>query len=324
MKHLQSPSCSLALLPAVLAMSLCGPARSLEYATLGPSDETYVVSAGGDNCTGTLMVNHGGSFENGYCWQFSGCVPPYGGSFGEGFQGPAFLECAAFWATQIGSYSGQPFDLYVWEGGVSGAPGAVLFTATGATLSNVPMWPVVGQSDVSLGYYVSAAEFTLGFWADNRTAQCPWFVASDTNGPAGHPWTHIAPGTGFPSGWQSPAVVAGWGPVTSLGIGYYAVETGVGPSPAPGQALRVLPARGDGRCADIVYGTSQDGWVRIEVLEGNGRCVATIVDAYQPAGEHRAQWQGRARDGRPLPGGIYVLMMRSSAGCETAKAMVLR
>jgi hypothetical protein len=324
MGHPLGRSWVIALASAALVITVVCPALALDYGSLGPSDETYVVPPVEDDCTGTLTAHHGGSFENAYCWQLSGCVPPYGGAFGEGFEGPAYLECAAIWAAQIGAYTGQPFDIYVWQGGVTGTPGVVLYTAPGATLSNVGMWPAVGQSNIALGYYASESEFTLGFWADNRVQQCPWYVASDTNGPAGHPWTDIVPGIGFPSGWRSPAVVGGWGPVTSLGIGYYTLETAVTPRPADGQALRVLPARGGGRGHQVVYQTCEDGWVRIDVLDGNGRCMDTVVDAYAPAGEHSADWQGHARDGRALPAGIYVLMMRSAAGTETAKAMVLR
>jgi hypothetical protein len=309
---------------AVLVLAALGtvfdrPAIGSDYGTLGPSDETYVLMPADDDCTGTLTVHHGGSFENAYCWQFGGCVPPDGGAFGEGFEGPAYLECVAIWGTQIGSFTGQSFDIYVWEGGCTGPPGAVLYMTPGAALSNVPMWPAVGQSNVDMGYYASVSEFTLGFWADNRLTQCPWFVVGDTNGPAGHPWTHIVPGIGFPSGWQSPAVVSGWSPVTSLGIGYYASEAAVTPGPADGQMLRVLPTRGDTRRFQIVYATSEDGWVRIDVLDSNGRRVDAIADGRQPAGNHRAEW-----DGSNLPAGIYVVLMRSVEGNETAKAMVLR
>jgi hypothetical protein len=35
------------------------------------------------------------------------------------------------------------------------------------------------------------------------------------DGPGGHPWTCIAPGIGYPSGWQDPSVV--WGETQSMG-----------------------------------------------------------------------------------------------------------
>ena len=56
--------------------------------------------------------------------------------------------------------------------------------------------------------------------------QCEEYVCADESGPGGHPWTNIAPGIGYPSGWQNPNVV--WPNCRSLGIGATITEE---PSP---------------------------------------------------------------------------------------------
>ena len=44
-----------------------------------------------------------------------------------------------------------------------------------------------------------------------------WWVGADLDGPGGFPYTNIAPGIGFPTGWQDVSVL--WGPTQALGIG---------------------------------------------------------------------------------------------------------
>jgi hypothetical protein len=59
--------------------------------------------------------------------------------------------------------------------------------------------------------------------------------SADENGPGGHPWTHVAPGFGYPTGWQHPATI--WGETRSLGMGVYVAE---GPTPVtPGTWGRI-------------------------------------------------------------------------------------
>ena len=44
-------------------------------------------------------------------------------------------------------------------------------------------------------------------------------VRPDLDGAGGHPWTCVAPGLQWPSGWQDPSIV--YEPTRSMGIGVY-------------------------------------------------------------------------------------------------------
>jgi hypothetical protein len=207
----------LVLLLSVLIVSISARA---DLGSTGYSDNTQIIGTGSDQCTFTLYYNHDGSFENGFCWEFGGTVPgtTYG-AFGEGYDlGYGMIECVAIWATQVGFWSGQPLDIYVWEGGVTGPPGEVTDVRTGAQLTNVPYWPSLGQSNIETSFFVQD-EFTIGFWADFSAEICGWYVGADLDGLGGYPWTNIAPGIGYPTGWNNPAIA--WGSCQSLGIGVY-------------------------------------------------------------------------------------------------------
>ena len=57
-----------------------------------------------------------------------------------------------------------------------------------------------------------------------------WYVASDENGfGGGLPRTNIAPGIGFPTGWNHPNVVSTFAGCQDLGIAVYEIG---GPIPA--------------------------------------------------------------------------------------------
>jgi hypothetical protein len=207
-----------ATLLAILAV--VAGANAANFGSTGYSKQTAIISPGSDDCTETLYYNHDNSFENGMCWQYGGIVvgSTYG-AFAEGFDlGTGNVQCAAIWTTQVGNWSGQPLDVYVWQGGVSGVPGNVITVVAGAQLTNVPFWPSIGQSNVQVGANVTG-EFSVGYWADFSAAVCAWYIASDEDGFGGYPWTNIAPGIGYPTGWNHPAIV--WGACQSLGFGVY-------------------------------------------------------------------------------------------------------
>ncbi len=204
------------VLPDPCAAETNVPARSL-----GQRFDTLLLPPVPDSeCGDTLCVNHDGSFENGHAWAFGGIVPPYYGAFGEGFDlGPGEVACGAFWFTQVGLYFGSPIDVYLWEGGVTGPPGAVLWVDAGVPIPGpIGMWPAISQHDIEIGSPITGP-FTVGFWADFSAGVNQFLVAADENGPGGHPWTCIASGIGYPTGWQHPSVV--WGQTQSWGLGVY-------------------------------------------------------------------------------------------------------
>jgi hypothetical protein len=210
----------LTTLVAIVLLSAL-PSGASNAVSLGYSDETTIVGPGTDACaSGSLIQNHDGSFENGYAWGYAGCVPPYYGAFGEGFSlGSGIIYCGAYWLTTLPDFwEDPPADCYVWEGGVGSSPGAVLAVVTGVEFWGIPSWPTVRQFDVDLNVSVGGP-FTIGLWPDWPGGLIDYFIAADENGPMGHPWTNIAPGIGYPSGWQDPAVV--WGETRSMGCGVY-------------------------------------------------------------------------------------------------------
>ena len=53
------------------------------------------------------------------------------------------------------------------------------------------------------------------YWANFSNQMCGYFIAADTNGFGGCPMTNVAPGIGYPTGWNPVSVI--WGPTQSLG-----------------------------------------------------------------------------------------------------------
>jgi hypothetical protein len=192
-----------------------------DHPSLGYSDETTIFGPGTDACpSGVLIHNHDGSFEYGYGWAYGGVAPPYYGAFGEGYDlGAGTIRCTAYWVCGIGFMLDYYADCYVWEGGVASVPGAVMAVVTGVRFMGVGYWPTFTQHDIDMNVGVSGP-FTSGFWGDWPGQGPPgYFCGADLDGPPGHPWTCIAPGIGYPSGWQDPSIV--WGPTSSMGCGVY-------------------------------------------------------------------------------------------------------
>jgi hypothetical protein len=208
----------LAILIGALLLAVM-PSGASNAVSLGYSDETTIVGPERECSGGTLVYNHDGSFENGYMWQYGGCQHPYYGALGEAYDlGAGTISCGAFWLTTIDWWFGEEADCYIWQGGIGSDPGAVLTVVTGVLFTNLPLWPGVGQNDVDMSV-AATGPFTVGYWGDCPGAASIFFCAADENGPRGHPWTCIAPGTVYPSGWQDPAVV--WPGARSMGCGVY-------------------------------------------------------------------------------------------------------
>jgi len=168
-----------------------------------------------DPC-GTLLQGYDGTFENAYCWQYGGIVPPYYGAFA--------IEVPNYWIQLCGirlmlTGTGgpcQPCDLYVWADD-GGRPGDVLAVIAGANPCPVVTWPNVSAHDFSTNLPIMGT-FWVGYWAGGfSNSPCGYYVGADLNGGGNdNPMTNIAPGLGYPTGWNDVSVV--WGPTQALGI----------------------------------------------------------------------------------------------------------
>jgi hypothetical protein len=211
------------LVALVLLSTVSWVSGATDFSSLGYTSEPgEVTSAGLDECPGTLMHNHDMTFENGYAWRYNGVVPPYYGAFGEGYAMGEDVEvqCVALWLSHINQYAGGPCDVYVWEGGVADEPGSVLAVAIGVDPGVPATWPAISQHDIDTpDVIVAGGELTVGYWGDWPGAGVQWYCAADLNGPGGHPWTNLAPGSGYGTGWHDPSIV--WGPTQSMGLGFY-------------------------------------------------------------------------------------------------------
>jgi hypothetical protein len=210
--------------------------RARDFPSLGHHEQGIAQSHERD-CLGVLVYNHDSSFEYAYCWDTDGCIPPYYGAFAEAFDvGAAVVECGLYWLTEIGYMPTAIVDVYIWQGGITGPPGDVLFMEPDVNLGGMGAWPQYTLCEAPIGCCVDG-EFSVGLWADFSLEYCLWYVCSDESGDEGHPWTHIAPGIGYPTGWQHPNVV--FPNCVSMGIGATVIED---PSPVGSRTWGAIKA----------------------------------------------------------------------------------
>ena len=208
-----------ALALAMVWMTLPGTSGASEFMSTGPG-QTTILPNPGEDCFGIYTYNHDGTFENGYCWLYGGIVPPYYGALAEGFSNVGnLISCVTIYFTTTGGGIGLPIDLYFWAGGIDSPPGEVLLVCPDLVPENVPYWPDIGENVFELYGPSAGGSITVGYWDDFYSGG--FFVAADEDGPGGHPWTNIAPGIGYPTGWQPANTI--WRDCQSLGIGIHQI-----------------------------------------------------------------------------------------------------
>lgn len=178
----------------------------------------------GDGGCGVLSMNADGTYENGYCWQYGGVVAPNYGAFAECYAGNGKVCSVDLDLTQVGGFFGQTLDAYVW-GDAGGAPGNVLCLKAGVNPGAPAFWPSLSRHAIALddGCCVNGA-FWAGYWGNWPGASCAFFIGADLDGFGGCPYTNIAPGIGFPTGWNNVSVA--WGPTQAIGIGVELTDCG--------------------------------------------------------------------------------------------------
>ncbi len=214
----------LSLLFALLLMA--GAASAADFSSTGVGVGVLVPSADENPCEGSeLFCNDDGGFENGYAWQYGGIVAPDYGSFAEGYNANGTSCGVQLKLTQVGNFVGQSCDVYVWDSDGTN-PNNVLSVATGVVVSAPAFWPSISPHDVDTPDVAVAGDFFVGYWGNWPGALSAYYVAADLDGFGGLPRTNIAPGIGYPTGWNDPTVV--WGTTQALGLCAY-----VGVPPVP-------------------------------------------------------------------------------------------
>jgi hypothetical protein len=74
----------------------------------------------------------------------------------------------------------------------------------------------------------------------------------------------------------------------------------------------------------IAYAIPEQGLVTLKVYDVQGRLVRTIVNGEQPAGDHRAAWQGRDMNGSSVASGIYFVRLTFGSNAQTRKVVLLK
>ncbi len=218
----------LSMLVAMLAIA--GSAFAANMNSTGVGTGVVLPHPGDTNpCPGsTLFLNADGSYENGFAWQYGGSVPPYYGAFAEGYNASGNVCGAQFmFSTLSGYYYGQTLDAYVWDA-AGGNPNNVLSVTTGVAITPPALWPNISTHDIDVADAGVAGDFFVGFWGNWPGLLCGWFIAADLDGFGGMPRTNIAPGIGYPTGWNDPSTI--WGPTQAMGIGAYLGEGGPVPT----------------------------------------------------------------------------------------------
>jgi hypothetical protein len=75
---------------------------------------------------------------------------------------------------------------------------------------------------------------------------------------------------------------------------------------------------------EIRYQLPVDCQVRLTIYDLLGRKVKTLVNGTQSAGYKTAHWDCRNDQGRELPSGIYMYMLRSGSYVETKKMVLMK
>ncbi len=75
---------------------------------------------------------------------------------------------------------------------------------------------------------------------------------------------------------------------------------------------------------NIEYHLPQAGYVDISIYNILGQNVRTLVSGEQPAGIHKAHWDGYGNDGEAVPSGIYFYSINAGSYNETKKMVMIK
>lgn len=205
----------------LIALCCASVAVADDLATTGNAVGVLAPQDGPGASSCPLMINSDGSYENAVTWKTGGQQPPYYGAFAECYLGPKAVCAFVADLTQIGNYTGQQADFYLWSNVRElnqDTPGGVVYMQPNVNLGAIALWPNISRHVVDLPNPVEMeGRWWTGIWGHWVGASNGWFVAADVDGFGGCPMNNIAPGIGYPSGWQSTSLA--FGPMGALGIG---------------------------------------------------------------------------------------------------------
>ena len=217
-----------AILAVFALAALPAMASAANQAALGFSRNTTIIQAPTPDSQCNLDQQDDGTFENGYAWQYGGVVAPDYGSWAECY-GNAYVCTINYFLTQIGYYIGQTLDAYVWED-AGGNPGNVICTVGGIDPGAPGFWPSITEHVVDVNCCANGSHF-VGYWPNWPGEAAGWFTASDEDGFGnGCPRMKVAPGIGYPTGWQHPNIVPTFAGCQDLGIRETALADCGGPT----------------------------------------------------------------------------------------------
>jgi len=90
--------------------------------------------------------------------------------------------------------------------------------------------------------------------------------------------------------------------------------------------LRLAPARPNpfNPSTTLEFELVRPGPVRLAIHDAAGRLVRTLVEENRSIGVHRARWNGRDDSGSTVAAGIYFAKLRTDAGAEVRKLVMLK
>ena len=167
---------------------------------------------------GTSLLHSDGQYDASIGWQYGGVQTPAYGAFAECYAGTWDVCAAVLDLTRTdGSLPSSTLDAYLWSDD-GAAPGNVLCIVTGADPGPVAFWPQFSRHEIPFpsGCCVEGT-WWVGYWPHWPGSTARWYTMADEAGVSGCPFTNIAPGIGYPTGWHDVSVV--FGPINSIGIG---------------------------------------------------------------------------------------------------------
>jgi hypothetical protein len=74
---------------------------------------------------------------------------------------------------------------------------------------------------------------------------------------------------------------------------------------------------------ELRYQLAQEGPVRLQIFDAQGRLVRTLVDGAQPASQYAVSWDGRSEEGSAVASGLYFVRFRGPDGGAQSRTLVL-